>query len=38
VEIGTVLTADRLVIGVQSDLPFDAHDDLLARLSERLGD
>jgi hypothetical protein len=38
VETGTVLAADRFVIGVQGDLPFDAHDDLLARLSERLGD
>ncbi len=34
---GTVLRSGRFVIGVQGDLPFDAHDDLLDRLGARLG-
>jgi hypothetical protein len=35
---GTVLQSGRFVIGVQGDLSFDAQDDLLERLAERLGD
>jgi hypothetical protein len=35
---GTVLQSGRYVMGVQGDLPFDAQDDLLERLVERLSD